>query len=112
MGGVQTPKLHILHGDFWRGCDKARPRTRGGPLCRSWYIAEGATAATRHLEQFLADGVAALQAEGGPKLELAESYFSMAACIQPSHQEAQEALSVVRDARDCRKEMKRKRDGE
>ena len=95
-GPLNEPKLHILHGEFLEGLP-GRGEDARRAFCRA-YIAEGATAATRHLEQFLADGVAALQAEGGPKLELAESYFSMAACIQPSHQEAQEALSVVRDA--------------
>ena len=57
--------------------------------------------AASHAQRHLAEGVAALQGEGGASaadLSVAERHFSIAACIVPNHAETAEALRVVREA--------------
>ena len=36
--------------------------------------------------------------EAGPNLQLAEGFLAMAACVDPSHEDAGDALGVVREA--------------
>lgn len=90
------PRLHILHGEFLEGAD--RHAEAQAAYCRA-YVATGSEAAAAHAAQFLQDGLAALSLPTGADLRQAEQYFSMAACVVPGHEDANDALAVVRDAR-------------
>ena len=94
------PKLHILHGEFLEGLPN-RADDAQLSFCRA-YKASGAEAAAEHVQTFLANGVAALQAPAGADLALGESYFAMANCIDPENGEVAQALDVVRQALDMR----------
>lgn len=69
------------------------------------------TAARAYAADFYASGVQALGMGGEaapgtpPDLNLAENYLTMAACVDPGHSEAAEALGVVRDAKRIREQQ-------
>ena len=92
----EEAKLHILHGEFLEGMGPSRADDARHAFCRA-YRAD-ATAADGHVQTFFSQGVSALYGDGGPNLELAENYLAMAACIDATHEEARDALAVVREA--------------
>ncbi len=108
LSGV--PKVHILHGEMLEASGRVGEAQQA--FCNSYRASPDAS---RYVDAFLPLGVQALQgqaaqaaqpgqagqaeqAEARPDLDLAESYFRMASCIDPTHTDAAEALSVVRDA--------------
>ena len=88
------PKIHILHGEFLEGLP-GRAHDAQRSFCRAY---QSTDEARDHANTFFSDGVAALQQEGGPDLGLADNYLTMAACIEPTHEDAAQALQVVREA--------------
>ena len=100
---AEEPKVHILHGERLEA--EGRGEEARLAFCRSYRVSADASL----IGTFMASGVAALQPEGGgpPDLQTAESYFSMAACIDPAHDEVAQALSVVREAIGIRRDAER-----
>ena len=126
------PKVHILHGEHLE--KQGRTAEAQAAFCRSYrassssssvddsenrrttVTAEGTTAAAvSFAAEFFASGVRALGMGGDgapepvaespkPDLDLAENYLAMAACVDPEHAEAAEALAVVREAKRLRDE--------
>lgn len=92
---VRGAKVHILHGEFLEGLGPQRAADAQQAFCRAYRVS-GAPA--EHVRSFVAAGTAALQGAAGPDLGVAASYFEMATCIDSTHEEAQAALHVVREA--------------
>ena len=90
---ASEPKVHILHGEFLEGAGRHEDAHRA--FCRAYRATAEPHA---HCQQFIADGAAAVQRPEGADLDTAERYFSMAACIDPTHAEAASALAMVSDA--------------
>lgn len=113
------PKVHILHGEHLealggRGDDAQRA------FCRSYRATADPDAPARLAANFYAAGVDALaleqlnepsaetdEARAGPDLPVAEKYLAMAACVDPKHAEAAQALAVVKQALEMRRDAER-----
>ena len=100
--------MHILHGEHLEALGRGADAREA--FCKSY---RAAAEPPTYAAEFYASGVTALgmrnaadvvDASGGapPDLPLAESYLAMAACVDPSHPEASQALQVVRDALNIR----------
>ena len=89
----KVSKLHLLHGQFLEALGDSAGAAAA--FCQSYRVT---SEAAQYVAHFMSDGLAALQAGPSPELALAHSYFAMAACIDPQHSEATEALSVVQQA--------------
>lgn len=90
---ANEPKVHILYGEHLEAAGRADEAQVA--FCHS-YHATGA--AVRYAQTFYTAGTQALR-EGQIDIELAHSYLSMAACVDPAHAEAVATLEVVREAR-------------
>ena len=106
-------KVHILFGEHLEA--QGRTDEAKAAFCQAYRVpnseSEDPTAQSAQVfaASFFASGVEALGmnavSEGDssgagtkPDLHLAQNYLAMAACVDPDHPEASEALAVVRDA--------------
>lgn len=82
--GEDQSKLHLIHAQFLEA-DQRPDREIDLQYCNAY---KSTPQAKQYADTFYQDGLRALQAEQG---QLAENYFFMAACIDPSNEAAQKA---------------------
>lgn len=84
------PKVHILFGKFFEAA--GRIEEAQAAFCQSY---RATTNGVQYSHMLFASGMDML-VEEQPNLKVVESYFSMAACVNPQHPEAAAALGDLR----------------